>query len=258
MSQYAPIAAPRYLWMLQKMNLLGKYHLILAHDVAANPEHYRFLFDSEDFIIMDNSLIELGEPVDVETMRKACNFIKPTCIVLPDHLENTQKTLAATMKAGEEWKAAGIDKLSTNGFMAVPQGKTYGTITDCYDVLREWAKRADIPLNYWGVPKVYGERNKTRMPVVEYIAGTSDAPPRNIHLLGFSHDLSDDIECAKHDSVMGIDSAVPLRLGMANVLLSMATKEHPPRGDYFEDSAVAESVAPAVENNIKYMRQSIQ
>lgn len=258
MAKYAPIAAPQYLRMLKAAGLLGNYHLILAHDVVANPELYRDLFSPNDFIIMDNSLIELGHPVDTATMLKACEFIMPTCVVLPDHLENTEKTLEATMQAGEEWKAAGIEALTFNGFMAVPQGKTYDKITGCYDILKEWSEHTGVAINYWGIPKAYGERNKSRMPVIEYIAGASVAPPQNMHLLGFSHNLSDDIKCAQHDCVKGIDSAVPIRLGMHGVGLSMATKKHAPRGAFFEQSAKETMINRLVAANLNYVRHMIQ
>lgn len=255
MSYFSPVAPPSYLKMLKEADLLGNYHLILAHDVVDKPDLYKSIYSDDDFIIMDNSLIELGQPVSADVMKQACEIIKPDCIVLPDHLGDMQKTLESTKLAAIEWMRAGIHKLAKNGFMVVPQGQDIHEMVQCINEFKTLSAEEHIPINYWSIPKIFGETNGSRMPALLYMESVIKDPC--IHLLGFSNSLADDVYCANHPLVMGIDSAVPTRMGIRGETMHVTNKEHSARGNYFEECEDEKIIVPLVRSNLNYIRKKI-
>jgi hypothetical protein len=230
---------------LKAEGLLGEYHLLLAHDVAAQADLYEEIFEDFDgYIVLDNSLIELGEPAPLEMMTRAYDAVQPNVTVLPDYLTNSRRTIDGHKNAITSWNDAGLGP-----FMAVPQGRSVGEVCMCADQLKR------LPwIDAWGVPRIIADLAGSRMEVVYYLMSLGD--DRKIHLLGFSDNLRDDLECAKMPDIVGIDSAVPIRLGLHGIKLDGfdPTKKHPPRGDYWE---TAEEVTPLVRENLETIRSWI-
>ncbi len=252
---FSPVAPPEYLHLLKREGLLGNYHLLLAHDVAARPHLYEGLFTEDDFIIMDNSLIELGIPVNSSVMSAACKVVPVTCAVLPDYMKNKVRTLESAREALVEWTRRGIDKLVSDGFMAVPQGSTPSEILECSEDLAIMAM--DYPINYWGVGKYIGETFGSRRAFVQELTKNSKAL---VHLLGFTNHLADDVTCSQIDGVIGIDSAVPVRLG--NVGIRILTKNYIDSSrrpkDYWERCASWQVVNDNVRHNINFVREAFE
>ena len=104
MSYYSPIAPIDCLLKIQQAGFLGSYLVLLAHDVVANKEKYTELIgDFSGLIIMDNSLIELGEPVSMDTMIEALNITGADHVVLPDKLLDKGATIEASTTAARQW-----------------------------------------------------------------------------------------------------------------------------------------------------------
>ena len=124
MAEFAPVAPPEMLLDLKEKGALGKYHLLLAHDVAARPDLYRAVFDDvhDTYIIMDNSLIELGYPVTTDVMAKACEVVIPDVIVLPDVLNDMKLTLDYSVAAARSWAASNCVSSTANRKAAVAKG----------------------------------------------------------------------------------------------------------------------------------------
>ncbi len=250
MAQFAPVAPPDMLCSLAAHDALGNYHLLLAHDVAAQAELYNDAFhrlDPEDnepnrYIIMDNSVIELGHPVDVDTMKAACNAIPPDVIALPDLIGWPSETIRMSTEGAEVWS-----KLN-RPYMVVPQGQTFSELVECAEEL------AEIPnVKAWGIPRHATGKIGSRAPLIE--ACFKLRPGFDIHLLGFSDNLQDDLNCCKSLVVKGIDSAVPIRLGLHNIVLTKDLPDHPPRGDYWE---TANEATPLVLENLAKIRSWIK
>ncbi len=245
MSAFAPVAPPQLLLDLKEKGALGNYHLLLAHDVVAQKELYREIFNDVSqsmYIIMDNSVIELGEPAAPEVIEEAHSIVPTTVTVLPDYIGECKRTIESCTMTAMKWSQRGLGP-----FMAVPQGKTLNEFIDCAAALK------DLPgVEAWGVPRhataKLGSRHALTYQVI--IA----APVKTVHLLGFSDNLKDDISCARAHGVNGIDSAVPLRLGLENIQLHDDLISHSPRGNYWETAKVA---TDAVLNNLTYIRDAI-
>jgi hypothetical protein len=228
---------------LKRKNALGDYHLLLAHDVVAQKELYHEIFDDLDeqpFIIMDNSVIELGEPVSNEIMEEAVRIVRTDLVVLPDAIADPKRTIEMSTETALLWRSEGID----TGFLCVPQGTTMGEFTDCAEQLMK------LPgVQAWGVPRHATAKLGTRHHLVYALMVLK--PMFTMHLLGFSDNLVDDISVARATGVNGIDSAVPIRLGLLDEPFHTHIDSHPPRGDYWE---AAKEATPTVLENLAKIR----
>jgi len=246
--QFSAVAPPQILKDLKENKLLGNYHLLLAHEVVKRPQAYiSVLGGAGNTIIMDNSVIELGKPVDAHMLLEAHRLMLPDVIVLPDVMRDAPATLEASCNAAEELLSLGLRK-----FMAVPQGNSYEETCDCAFKLHMQLARC---LTWWGVGKWMEEDYGTRQSMVEYLSVLS--PQRPIHLLGFSNSLVDDLHCVRMEGVTGIDSAVPVRLGLNNIPIQIQSVAQAGKRskDYWD--IPASSVTKMVYDNIRHYREWI-
>lgn len=238
MAKFAPVCPARILDQMSSY-ACGNYHLLLAHDVAADSDAYREALVGLNVatIIMDNSVIELGSSVDLGVIKKASQAVKCTSIVLPDVLLDAHATVESCKQALQTWPST----LGDANFMIVPQGKT----------IQEWAWCAqqfasEPKVNMWGIPRNLVGQIGSRRDAIEIAHALNSE--RRIHLLGFSEDHCDDVICAKNPKVEGIDSAVPLRLASYGEAISFKACDRP-RGDWWD---VAEFNELMDENVITY------
>lgn len=248
--RFAPVAPIRVLNSLAEKKCLGSYHLVLAHDVAENLVDFHKLFSNRDAInprtatvIIDNSIIELGESVPASLMRSAVEaftFIPNVVTVLPEVLMDSEGTTKAALKGIEAYQ--GIDK----PLLFIPQGKTLSEFMKCAESLR------NEKIEWIGIPRNMTKVTGSRRDLIPLIRGIY--PNAKIHLFGFSDDLYDDILSARDPFVSGIDSAVLTRMGDAGMELTLAENKHPERGDYWKTAAEANDTTAY---NIKYFNQLI-
>lgn len=230
MVKFAPVAPPRIIDKLSPI-AKGDYHLLLAHDVAEHPSSYANTFPNSTpwTIIMDNSVIELNNAVDLSLVKRAAEAVRCYSIVLPDVLEDGKATAERSTSVFNEWREcfeALYGKSHPWGFMYVPQGKT----------IQEWAASAQAMqyypnINFWGIPRNLVKNVGTRREAIKIAYALN--PERKIHLLGFSDNLVDDVICARYSEVVGIDSAVPLRAGSYGIDLNF-NMQIQPRGDWWD------------------------
>ena len=89
-------------------------------------------------VILDNSIFELEEAFDAIKFDKWVNRMKPTWYIVPDALEDADKTC----KQMENWNNKGLG-YEGSGKIGVVQGKTYDEIVDCYNYMN---KIADVDM----------------------------------------------------------------------------------------------------------------
>jgi len=235
MSKYAPVASYQLLTNLARTGYAGDYHLLLAHEVVDCPSQWEFLFKGSGLIpkgatiIMDNGLIELGEPCDAVVMKDAVDIVNATHAVLPDALEDGAETLKLSRKAMDEWLRMEVDAY----YMGVVQGRSYWEIIWCAKNL--WNLGATASL---GIPRIWQSRFGTRK-LLQFFTELLPGVHGNIHLLGMSADLKDDLTCAVLPGVMGIDSANPLVCGWNERHLDVENIQHMERGSYWRDCTFA-------------------
>lgn len=229
MAHFAPVCPPAVLEGLVNLKLAGPYHLWLAHDVLDKKDQYIELEYAirqqypERYIIMDNSLIELGKPLPAGDLLFAYNLVKANSLVLPDQLLDREWTIQHSREAAKELR----NKQWDVSLAAVIQGK------DDMDIARCCVDQTAVNPASVLVPRILVKAVGTRGRAIQECYKTMFSRP--IHLLGFSDDLMDDMSCARMPQVMGIDSTEPLRLGMDARTISLDTKEiPPPRGNFWD------------------------
>lgn len=266
MSRFAPVCPPQMAGQLKQLGLLGDYHLLLAHDIAEQPEEYSKVFKDLQgaTLILDNSVIEIGYAAADEVVATAYAALQgggsEIITVLPDCLGDWRTTAELSAEAAVVWEEKGIKP----PYMAVPQGNTRHEFQQCAHLL------ARLPnVTYWGIPRYLTKVCETRQWAIDVCR--SEKPGINIHLLGFSDDLLDDVACARRTEVTGIDSAVPLRMGMISVQMSLDNMYNtvlPPRQPNWWQAASVwelhdrnlasdEQVESTVVTNLKTVRQWI-
>jgi hypothetical protein len=254
MAAFAPVAPARILEQFHMAGILGEYHLLLAHDIVANELNratYHNVFAQrpwEGTVILDNSIIELGSAVDLDVISTAAEACRANVIVLPDVLEDADATVKSITEAFDEWRTKFDEVLGSRSyrFMIVPQGKTIEEFTTCAALLADFMDEAEMVV-MWGIPRNLVKLHGTRVhgiAAVQEIDSTLD-----IHLLGFSDNVGDDIACAKLNGVGGIDSAVPLRVPSFEAIVNGEIAE--PRGDWWDRARFT----PNMLDNLVYARE---
>lgn len=199
---FAPVANLPMYDRLFELGMLGDYQLLIASEVVKDLDAWSNFWslrtsitkDWDQFIIMDNGLIELGHPCDPETLKLAAQAVHADCIVLPDVLGDYDKTLKAVKSSYPELSRLGYPMLG------VVQGRSFEQI----DKLMEFYVHIDA--EFVSIPRVMVSIFGSRLSLVKRVH--SYGLP--IHLLGFSNNLYDDMLAANMPGVMGIDSAMPL------------------------------------------------
>jgi len=204
--QYAPVTNLEGYSHLQSYGMLGSYHLMIATEVVKDIEGWKNFWSypnidaelgKDMFIVMDNGLIETGQPADPQTIKEAADAVDANCIVLPDVLGDFAKTMKVVRAATPELRGLGYPLLG------VIQGRDMIEVTAAVEFY------TNIGVSYLSIPRIMVEFFGTRTKLVRTVrALTAGEIP--IHLLGFSDNLYDDILSARMPGVMGIDSATPL------------------------------------------------
>lgn len=264
MSRFAPVVPIHMAEDLQRVGLFGDYHLPLAHDVLKFPDEYTSLFRTvrespESFVILDNSLIELGASMDLHSLVQAAEAVSPDCVVIPDELGSGKNTMRMAAHFIEEWNAYTKDFASDNrpDLMGVVQG---ASIDECMEVV-DLYRMAGV--QYISVPRVCTKILGSRIPLLVEILRLNEAFA-GIHLLGFSDNVFDDLAAAKLPGVMGIDSAVPIRAGLRRMYLDLNnpnwSTEVGGRGDFWEQPCGSywHSARPYYRANMEIIRRLIK
>lgn len=236
---------------------IGDYFLLLAHDVLANQKRYEQFFKYRNAtIIMDNSVIELGNACTAQNLIEAAETIgagNDVCVAIPDVLQDGVATLERAQRFLDEWHSfANAHKF---GKMYIPQGKD---ITDFSISMEQALYTFPDEFEWVGIARNLTDRIfPTRKIAAGYISRIVGDHVR-LHLLGFSDNVADDIDTCQHLApyIEGIDSAVPLRLGTKNVAVGVADAfpGTGPRGDWWDTVQMNDLLA---ENTLAF-RQRIE
>lgn len=248
MTRYAPVCPLPLLKDLfaKSAGYHGSYHLLLAHDVLANQgayaEHFenmRDYFGRRFVVLMDNSIVELGNAVNMEQVEIAGAVVGADVLILPDVMGNGKETLAMFKSI--------VPTLNGNfGYMAVPQGPTIGEFAACLEEYARWHS-----VSWVGIPRIATQQLGSRQKLIALAKLIK--PDWHVHLLGFSDNVVDDMLCANLDGIMGIDSAVPVRAGQKGLRFNLANSDYGKRGDYWEATEYTQTAL----DNIRYVRMLV-
>lgn len=205
-TKFAPVAPIHIYEAMANRGYVPDNILLLAHDVVKeeNRKRYEDLFINRwatTKIIMDNSLIELGGSVDLPMLKDAVDIVAADVVVLPDSLTDGMESARLTLENWDPFRTA-FDNIKT---LVVIQGETqkgfFGAL--------EWLAK-EIDPDWISIPRrtesKFGYHRRELIDFVELFF-----PDKPIHLLGFSEYPWEDVMAARHESVLSIDSAAPLR-----------------------------------------------
>lgn len=243
MGQFAPVAPIQILEKMREEEVLGSYHLLLTHHILEYPARFTELFQDLPFtctIFVDNSVVELGDAASDEKVLEACKIIDEARShgglkhwiypVLTDVMADGPATRKASTESYSWWFKNDHDRRFP--LMVVLQGDSWEEFTKTADyfLLQDQFER----IEYVGIPRILVDHLDTRWNTIKYVEAIR--PSINIHLLGFSNDVTDDVICCNHPGVEGIDSAVPIRYSFSVPGgLYTPTSTIPPRPkDWFE------------------------
>ena len=127
--------------IFNEVQSLTDYDYALVHLFEEDPiylDQFKKAIANGREVILDNSIFELEEAFDAVKFDKWVNEIKPTWYIVPDALEQSQKTVDQM----EDWNNKGLG-YKGSGKIGVVQGKTYDEIVDCYNYMN---KEADVDM----------------------------------------------------------------------------------------------------------------
>tara|TARA_S200002703_G_scaffold139508_1_gene130231 strand:- start:26 stop:820 length:795 start_codon:yes stop_codon:yes gene_type:complete len=131
--------------LLEDSQYFNDYEFILPHLLDLNSYYRDYMLEAKAngrYIVMDNSLHELGEPYSEDRLMYWVEEIKPNEFVIPDHWEDSNLTIQEARKWSKVKLPAGVTKV------VVAQGKKFTEIINCV----EWFKN----LGYGKIAFSYG------------------------------------------------------------------------------------------------------
>jgi hypothetical protein len=121
------------------------YDYALVQLCDKDPEYLAFYKESVKkgrHVLLDNSIFELGEAYDNEQFAKWVNELRPTEYIVPDALEDADKTV----KQMEQWNRNYKDMPGKK--IGVIQGKTPDELADCYVYMDQHADVDKIAISF--------------------------------------------------------------------------------------------------------------
>ena len=243
---------------LQDKYAVTDYHMALTH-LVLDPymgARYSEVFITRrklgHYVILDNSVVELGAAIKIETVIEAARRIGASEIILPDIFDDREATVYEAKRIVRHYK----EELKPYKLMAVAQGKDMADWIECYCQL------AAIPeIDVIGVPKrlhdKLGGDNPGRLAVLFQLhqQGIAEHYGKPVHLLGCNENPRDLAIAAAYPWVRGVDTIVPVLCGTLGIIFDplrgMIMKRPPHKPDFASGMDFAE----AVRNNIYLMQQ---
>ena len=131
--------------MLMESSAINDYEYCLPHLLDRNPiyeEHFREAKKKGRYIIMDNSLHELGVAYDTDRLMYWIKELEPDEFIVPDVWQNKTQTLVNAKK----WKDIKLPKNTIK--VAVVQATSYGEAFECYHILKNNLNYEKIAFSY--------------------------------------------------------------------------------------------------------------
>ena len=193
------------------------YHMALTHLVLKHPDyadHYKKLGESS-FVILDNSLIELGEAASLEKVLEAAAIINPAEIVLPDVYKKGNDTVNAVdnaiIKLKQLAEQNGADNYNFQ-LQAVCHGETEEEWKETWHRLQQYQEIGTI-----AIPKVTEHQFGSRTPFVKW-ALENNEDEKQIHLLGCWSDIKEfqDYTTDMKEKIRGVDTSIVYHCAIDN------------------------------------------
>ena len=131
--------------MLNRSFEINDYEYCLPHLLDQNPiyeKHFRNARESGSYIVMDNSLHELGKAYDTDRLMYWINELEPDEFIVPDVWQDYIQTL----RNAKQWKDIELPEGTTK--VAVVQAHDYASAFECYHILKNHHGYQKIAFSY--------------------------------------------------------------------------------------------------------------
>lgn len=228
----------------------SQYHMALTHLVEYSPTYaqfYREKSDNGDFVILDNSLIEMGESMQWSRVVMAALKIRANEVVLPDVMMDGAGTIGAVRRALNDDVT---NLIKDTRKMAVCHGEDLEEFLNVYKILTTMDDIHTI-----GIPKAvvkFGVGTRTdvlRLMLTKGYLGDGQNG-KAIHLLGANG--PEDFVMPQHVKyyIRGIDTVYPIWMAHNNILLEPKPEMNPirPAGSIAHESTKVTHKIKAMTN----------
>lgn len=179
--------------------------MLLTHLVEKYPSYVdEALKHADTYIILDNSLIELGGALSMERLIKAAEKVLADEIILPDVFKDGEATYQSTLKSIEWLREHNL--LGRFNLMAVCHGTTEEEFTKCFNRLN------DLPeIDVIGIPKVMSSMPWVKDRSRKSLKNVFMHSHKKIHFLGSWYNLAEllDLGTDVWNKVRSVDTCLP-------------------------------------------------
>jgi len=173
-------------------------------------EYYKSLEVRGHTIILDNSVIELGEPLPASSLLEAREHFPRAVFVLPDRLRDYEGTVGVVREASASGLVCGH-------LMIVPQGVDWLEWLQCFSRLKEVLSSASGVLSVVvGVPRLTEDWPGGRSCLLSFML-SAEVWKGPFWLLGIQHSLGEVSWAKGLEGVLGFDSSLPVKAAAAGV-----------------------------------------
>jgi hypothetical protein len=210
--------------LLEKSREFNDYDYCLPHLMDENEEYKNFFYESKKtgrYIVMDNSLHELGEAYNTERLMYWVNEIKPNEFIVPDVWED----YTASVRNAKQWSTVELPEGVTK--VAVVQAKSLHEAYLCVQTYKDLGYKK-IAFSYGAQyyhdltphpDKDFGKAIGRYMVLSQMYEDKLLSPTDRIHLLGtaspIEFGLYKNIKC-----IESIDTSNPIMAGIEKRLYS--------------------------------------
>lgn len=209
---------------LKRFSKSTDFDFVLTHLVKSSTvyrDFYREQSEKGRYVILDNSVFELGKPISPDELLFAAGEIKATTVIIPDFLKDSKKTLESVNVV------IGDKRFDKYQLAAVPQGDSFDDWISCYKVvsLMERVSTICIPFDiHFKVPGCIERNTLTRSWMERRIGLLKQIKDLGLIVQGKKYHLLGASDCVefrfakKLGFVTSADTSSPVVHGMFGVL----------------------------------------
>ena len=248
--------------LLEKSREFNSYDYMLPHLMDENEEYRNFFYESKKmgrYIVMDNSLHELGEAYNTARLLLWIDEIKPDEFIVPDVWED----YAASIRNAKQWSKVQLPEGVTK--VAVVQAKSMYEAGLCVQAYRDLGYKK-IAFSYGAEyyhseicphpNKDLGKAIGRYMVLSTFQNNKTLLPNDRVHLLG----TASPIEFGMYKNmpfIESIDTSNPIMAGIEGIPYTKMGLDSKPTANMnnFQDKPITEDQMKFIEHNIINFRQ---
>ena len=249
-------------------DLINDYPYVLAHLIGHDKEYTDFYVrkcKEATFSILDNSAFELGKSVDFEGLIEAAELVKPTHVVVPDWVNDCDKTLEF-LKAFLSFLEHRYGNLYSVPFklITVIQGKNMGELYKCLNEITYQKKKCPaidiVAMPFDTIPGT--DYHNIRYIVFQHMKAVIKDNYLKVHLLGLQNYSEYQLYTAEDkELIWSVDSSAPIIYGWNNVKFGFGGTDVPKFKEKLADNLnieLDENQIESIVHNILQIRQIIK